>query len=113
VRQRTLIAGLLLITPWDRLEEVARHHYPLLPVRLAVARPLRQRGPPDSDRPAGADRHRRRRPHRSAALRQALYESLAEPKRLAIIEGADHNDWFDRLDDDWWRTGDRLPARCC
>src|SRR5690606_10587359 len=26
-------SGLLLITPWDRLEHVGSHHYPWLPVR--------------------------------------------------------------------------------
>ncbi len=32
-RQKTLVAGVLLITPWDRLDSVARFHYPWLPVR--------------------------------------------------------------------------------
>ena len=34
---------------------------------------------------------------------RALYDALPEPKRLALIPGAGHNDWFDRLDDAWWR----------
>jgi fermentation-respiration switch protein FrsA (DUF1100 family) len=34
---------------------------------------------------------------------QALYAALSEPKRLAVIEGAEHNDWFTRLDDPWWQ----------
>ena len=32
-RQPAAVAGLLLITPWDRLVHVASHHYPWLPVR--------------------------------------------------------------------------------
>ena len=32
-RRRDEIVGLLLITPWDRLERVASYHYPWLPVR--------------------------------------------------------------------------------
>jgi hypothetical protein len=32
-RQQAAVAGLLLITPWDRLDHVAAHHYPWLPVR--------------------------------------------------------------------------------
>ena len=32
-RQRDKAAGLLLITPWNRLERVAGFHYPWLPVR--------------------------------------------------------------------------------
>jgi alpha-beta hydrolase superfamily lysophospholipase len=32
-RERDKTAGLLLITPWDRLEHVAAYHYPWLPVK--------------------------------------------------------------------------------
>jgi len=32
-QQRDLTAGLLLITPWDRLAHVGSHHYPWLPVK--------------------------------------------------------------------------------
>ncbi len=32
-RQPAAVAGLLLITPWDRLESVAAHHYAWLPVK--------------------------------------------------------------------------------
>ena len=32
-RQRDKVAGLLLITPWDRLAHVAAHHHPWLPVK--------------------------------------------------------------------------------
>ena len=32
-QQRELTAGLLLITPWDRLAHVGAHHYPWLPVK--------------------------------------------------------------------------------
>lgn len=102
-RQRESVAGLLLITPWDRLENVATHHYPLLPVKwllrdrydsvthlAAVRRPVlvvvaaQDRIVPDR-------------------FGRALYESLTEPKRLAVVAAADHNDWFDHLDDAWWR----------
>jgi hypothetical protein len=64
-----------------------------------------------SDRPAGGGRHRRHDRIVPPRFGRALYESLAEPRQLSIIEGAGHNDWFDRVDDAWWRTGDRLPAQ--
>ena len=102
-RQRAAISGLLLITPWDRLENVASHHYPLLPVKLL----LRDRYDSSSHlaglrRPvlvaiAADDRIV------PARFGRALYDSLPQPKRLALIEGADHNDWFYRLDENWWR----------
>ncbi len=102
-RQREAVAGLLLITPWDSLEHVAGHHYPLLPVQWLLrdhydsAAHLASFGRPvlvaiateDSIVPARFGR--------------ALYAALGEPKRLAVIEGAEHNDWFDRLDEAWWR----------
>lgn len=102
VRQREAISGLMLITPWDRLERVASHHYPLLPVQLllrdrydsvdhlsAFGRPvLAAVAAEDSIIPAKFGR--------------ALFEALGEPKRLEMIKGADHNDWFDRLDAGWW-----------
>ena len=103
VRQRAAINGLLLITPWDRLENVASHHYPLLPVRLL----LRDRYDSTShlaglQRPvlvaiAADDRIV------PARFGRALYDGLPQPKRLALIEGADHNDWIYRLDANWWR----------
>ncbi len=101
--QRERIAGLLLITPWDRLEHVASHHYPLLPVKWL----LRDRY--DSvthlaafGRPVlvAIAEHDTIIP---ARFGKALYDSLAEPKRLSVIAGTDHNDWFFRLDDAWWR----------
>ncbi|MEF8698574.1 MAG: alpha/beta hydrolase [Candidatus Accumulibacter sp. UW26] len=102
VRQRTLIAGLLLITPWNRLEEVARHHYPLLPVswllrdRYDSVAHLTAIGRPVMITIASEDRIVPPR------FGRALYESLAEPRQLSIIEGVGHNNWFDRVDDDWW-----------
>jgi len=37
-----------------------------------------------------------------ARFGRALYDALGEPRRLSVIEGAGHNDWFDALDDAWW-----------
>ncbi len=95
--------AVLLITPWDRLENVARHHYPWVPVgwllrdrydnqvHLAhyagrVAMVL-----------AGADSIV------PTALGQALFAELAEPKRLWIVPAADHNDWLGHVDGNWWQ----------
>jgi len=101
--QRERVDGLLLITPWDRLEEVAAHHYPLLPVRWllrdrydSVAH-LASFGRPVLVAVAAGDTIV------PPQFGRALYAALAEPKRLAVIAGAEHNDWFSRLDDAWWR----------
>jgi len=103
-RQRDAVAGVLLVTPWDKLENVARHHYPLLPVRSL----LRDRYDSVTNlvsfgRPvfvAVAERDRIIPAH----FGQALEAALAPPKRLSIIAGADHNDWLLRVDDHWWQA---------
>jgi hypothetical protein len=97
------VAGLLLITPWDKLANVGAHHYPWLPVRWMLrdgydsAAALQGFAKPvvvvvaerDSVVPA--------------VFGIALHDSLAGPKQLVTIAGADHNDWPARVDAAWWR----------
>jgi uncharacterized protein len=102
-RQRDKIAGLILITPWDRLVKVAAHHFAWLPVGWLL------RDHYDSiahlasfDRPvivALAERDS----IVPARFGMALYESLSAPKRLKLVSGAEHNDWIERVDENWWR----------
>jgi pimeloyl-ACP methyl ester carboxylesterase len=102
-RQRDKIAGLLLITPWDRLENLAAHHYPWAPVRLFLrdrydnVAHLAQLGRPVQVAVAERDSIV------PARFGSALYQALAQPKRLAVIPGADHNDWLMYVDAAWWR----------
>ena len=102
-RQQERTAGLLLITPWDRLAHVASHHYPWLPVNWLLR-----------DRYDTAARLTRfERPVVVAVASQdsivparfgvALHSSLDSPRHLMQIEGADHNDWPARVDAAWWR----------
>lgn len=101
--QREVVAGLMLITPWDRLEKVASHHYPWVPVGWL----LRDRY--DSVAHLAGFR----RPVLVAVAEQddivpaqfgeALYSALPEPKRLLVIRDAGHNDWPGRVDAAWWR----------
>ncbi|MBT2324304.1 alpha/beta hydrolase [Variovorax paradoxus] len=102
-RQRDKVAGLLLITPWDRLEHLAAFHYPWLPVRWLLrdrydnAAHLASFGRPvlvvvaerDSIVPA--------------RFGQALHDALGPPKRLVTVKAAGHNDWLGHVDDAWWR----------
>jgi pimeloyl-ACP methyl ester carboxylesterase len=104
-RQRVLIAGLLLITPWDRLARVGAHHYPWLPVRWML------RDDYDNvanlaafDRPvivAVAERDS----VVPARFGTALHAALVGPKRLLVIAASEHNDWPERVDAAWWRAG--------
>ncbi len=101
--QTDKIAGMLLITPWDRLANVASHHYPWLPVNLL----LRDRY--DSVANLAGFTHpvavvvAARDGIVPARFGERLYDSLAAPKRLKIVGNADHNDWSLRVDLDWWR----------
>lgn len=102
-RQGDKVAALLLITPWDRLENVAAHHYPWLPVKWllrdrydSVAHLAQFVGPVLV---AVAERD----DIVPARFGIALYETLAQPKRLATFKGAGHNDWPLRVDGAWWR----------
>ncbi len=102
-RRPDLVAGLLLITPWDRLERVASHHYPWLPVkwmlrdRYDTAARLASFGAPVV---VAVAEHDSIVPTRFGI---ALYESLQGPKHLMLIKAAGHNDWPDRVDASWWQ----------
>jgi fermentation-respiration switch protein FrsA (DUF1100 family) len=101
--EREMTAGLLLITPWDRLEHVAAYHFPWLPVKWLLrdrydsvthlatfARPvLIVIAECDSIVPP--------------RFGEALYHSLAEPRQLIVVKAAEHNDWMSRVDEFWWR----------
>jgi pimeloyl-ACP methyl ester carboxylesterase len=102
--QRESTKGLILITPWDRLADVASHHYRWLPVKWLL------RDPYDTaarlakfDRPvvvvvAGQDSIV------PARFGVTLHAALGGPKHLIQIEGAGHNDWPGRGDASWWQT---------
>ncbi len=103
-RHRDLTAGLLLITPWDRLASVASHHYPWLPVnRLLRDGYDTQARLSNFDRPVvvAVAEHDSIVP---ARLGTALHAGLSGPKHLMVIESADHNDWPGRVDAAWWRA---------
>lgn len=98
------IDGLLLLTPWDSLAAVAAHHYPFVPVRWLLrdryrsAHHLRDVGAVKAVVVAERDEVV------PAAFGRALHDALPPPKRLFVVEGADHNGWFGRVDRRWWRA---------
>jgi pimeloyl-ACP methyl ester carboxylesterase len=102
-RQRDKIAGLILVTPWDRLMSVAAYHFPWLPVRWLL------RDHYDSathlaafERPilVAVAEHDNIVP---ARFGRALYGSLIARKQLKVMSDAGHNDWKEQVDLDWWR----------
>ncbi len=97
------IAGLLLITPWDRLPDLAQDLYPMFPIRRLV------RDRYDSidnlaafDDPIAvvmAGRDEVIPNHRTCTLVDALGERV----RLWTLHGAGHNNWPSAVDPVWWR----------
>jgi len=102
-REPRKAGGMLLITPWDRLEQIAAYHYPWLPVQWllrdrydSVTHLASFRGPvlvavAEQDRIV------------PARFGKALFDTLAKPKRLTVIKAAGHNDWPGLIDERWWR----------
>jgi hypothetical protein len=102
-RRPEKIRGLVLITPFDSMPSAAAHHYPWLPVRLLLldrfnsvkalkkfARPVAIIvGENDGTTPPEGARR--------------LFESLAGPKKLWVVPGADHNDAAFELSASAWR----------
>lgn len=101
--QQDRVAGLLLVTPWDRLENVARHHYPRLPVKWL----LRDRYDSVTNLASFTRNTVVAVAEQDAVVPArfgtALHDTLRAPRQLKIIPGAGHNDWFVRVDEAWWR----------
>jgi pimeloyl-ACP methyl ester carboxylesterase len=102
-KRRDQVAALLLITPWDRLANVASFHYPWLPVRWLLrdhydsAASLADFGKPVLVAVAERDTIV------PARFGHALHDALRPPKRLTVMAEAGHNDWMQRVGRDWWR----------
>lgn len=98
-----VIAGLLLMTPWDSLVSVASHHYPWMPVRWLLRdrydsqQHLAQAAIPIAVVVAEMDSIV------PARLGLRLHEALSGPKRMWQVTGAGHNDWLGRVDERWWQ----------
>ena len=97
------ITGLLLLTPFDNLANVAQHHYPLLPVRWILrdqypsADWLKNYQGPVAIILAAKDTIV------PAKFGQKLHDTYAGPKLLLIAETADHNDLLHTLPESTWR----------
>ena len=85
------IHSVVLVAPYDSLVEVAKHHYPYLPVRLMLRHPFESiERAPKLDLPllcisAGSDEVI------PPARAKRLFDAWAGPKRWLELEGADHN----------------------
>ena len=99
------VAGLLLVTPFSSLPDVAAHHYPFLPVRTLMQErydsmeALSQYHGPVAFLLAGRDEIV------TTELGQQLYNSYAGPKWLQVVEHAGHNTLPYSPGEPWWLPG--------
>lgn len=98
------VAGVILITPWETLNAVARRHFPYLPLRLLLDDRY--------DNVANLAGYRGRVAVVGAARDEIiplvhardLFAALpTAEKRFWAIAGAGHNDWPYFTDASWWR----------
>lgn len=97
------ISGVLLITPWDRLKNIASHHFPWLPVGLLLSDQYDSIANLATAKVPLAVVIAAQDTIVPATFGHALYETLPAPKRLWPVPAAEHNDWIDRVDASWWR----------
>ena len=88
---RSPVAGAVLVSPYDSLAAIGRHHYPWLPVGLL----LRHRFDPAADA-AGSTAPLLALVAAGDAIipverSRALYDAWAGPKQWLAVTGADHN----------------------
>ncbi len=103
------VRGVILVTPFDSLTNVARHHYPIFPVRLLLRHPFDSLAlAPDIQAPALFLMASRDEviPSKSSA---ALARAWGGPVQTVVIEGAGHNDI--QLDPLYWQTINTFLAR--
>jgi uncharacterized protein len=96
-------SGLILITPWDSLADLAQTHYWYLPARiLTIDRFDSVRNLQSFNRPVAVAIAKKDTvvPNRHS-LR--LYNSITAPKRLWEFPDAGHNSWPTEADARWWR----------
>ena len=98
------VDALALLTPWDRLAAVASHHYRFLPVRWLLKDRYSSERHLAGFRAPKAVVLAERDEIVPARFGRALFEALAAPKTLLVVDGAGHNDWFGRVDARWWRA---------
>lgn len=96
------VAGLVLLTPFDSLANVAQHHYPVLPVRWLLrdrypsSEWLRSYRGPVAIIVAGRDTVV------PARFGRQLHDGYQGPKLVITVEDADHNDVLYLLSESAW-----------
>lgn len=97
------VDGIILVTPWDTLQTVAKEKFPYLPVRLFLSDKYDTRANLETYQGAvavvAAERDTIIPPHHA----QKLYSSFPGRKKFWTIQNADHNDWPGFISDAIWK----------
>jgi pimeloyl-ACP methyl ester carboxylesterase len=97
------IAGLLLLTPFNSLANVAQHHYPLLPVRWIMRDQYRSEEWLKKYLRSVAIVLAANDTIVPAKFGQTLYDTYAGPKMLLVSDQAGHNDLLHTLRQEQWQ----------
>jgi pimeloyl-ACP methyl ester carboxylesterase len=96
------VDGLVLVTPWDSLTELARSLYWYMPVRLLLLDRFDSvKNLQDFKRPVAVVMALQDEII-PAARTLRLYEALNQPKHLWKFPAAGHNSWPTGPDEQWW-----------
>lgn len=97
------IGGILLVTPFTSLADVAAHHYPWLPVQALLRERFEVPGPLSRFRGPVAFLLAGRDEVVPVALGRAVHDGYAGPKWLRVEPDAGHNTLDMRPEAAWWR----------
>jgi pimeloyl-ACP methyl ester carboxylesterase len=91
VASRRNIAGLILVTPFDRLSRVAGHHYPFLPVRWLMRHEMDSSARAADISAPSVVIYAELDAIIPPKFARSLHADLPEPKQLVSVPDADHN----------------------
>lgn len=98
------VDGIVLITPWDSLSNLAQNTYTFFPVKWIVLDKFDNIKNLESFKGNIAILIAGRDEVIPGKLGKKLYESLSNPnKKLWLLDEAGHNSWVDYLNDSWWQ----------
>jgi pimeloyl-ACP methyl ester carboxylesterase len=96
------VRGVILITPFDSLLNVARHHYPFLPVKLLLRHPFDSAALAPKVKMPALVLIGRQDDIIPNPLSSALAQRWGGPAQTVAIESVGHNDI--QLDEGYWRA---------
>ncbi len=108
VAAKRKVGGVVLVTPFDSLTNVARHHYPIFPVRLLLKHPFDSLALAPAIQTSALMLIAKQDDVIPARYALNLARAWGGPAQTVVIEGAGHNDIH--LDPRYWQAIGRFVA---